>query len=314
MAQTPALSAREIWIRLLLYPAHTLPTAAAPVLVGVGLGLRNDVFSVWPVLAAFFGSWLIHVGGVLADNYALLRRHTDVPEHPELLEAVASGTLDLNKLRWITVGCFALGAAPAPYLVGIGGPLVLVIGAVGMLASLGYAAGGMRYVRFGLADPLFFAMFGIVGVVGTYYIQAAPAAGDVWQRFAVTEALPAAAFVVGLGVGALVTNVMVIDDIRDRFWDADKGWRTTAVRFGLTGSRVEYVALTLVAYAMPVGLWRWLPATAWLLLPLVTLPLALLILRAVLTRDTTAGLFRMSPRASMLSLCYAALLCVGLAL
>lgn len=313
MAQDTAVSARDIWIRLLLYPAHTLPTAAAPVLVGVGLGLRDGVFTALPVVVAFLGSWLIHVGGVLADNYALLRRHADVPEHPELLAAVDTGVLRLSTLRWITIGCFLLGAAPAPYLVAIGGPLVLVIGVVGIVASVGYAAGGLRYVRLGLADPLFFAMFGVVAVVGTYYIQAAPAAGDVWQRFAVTDALPLSAFVVGLPIGALVTNVMVIDDIRDRDWDADKGWRTTAVRFGVAGSRVEYAALTLLAYAAPFALWWWLPASAWVLLPLATLPLALLVLRAVLTRDTTAELFVMSPRASMLSLAYAALLCVGLA-
>ena len=47
------LSAREIWIRLLLYPSHTLPTAAAPVLVGVGLAIRDGVFSPLPMLVGF---------------------------------------------------------------------------------------------------------------------------------------------------------------------------------------------------------------------------------------------------------------------
>lgn len=313
MGDTTALSARQIWIRLLLYPLHTLPTAAAPVLVGAGLGLRDGVFALWPVLLAFVGSWLIHVGGVLADNYMLLRRHADVPEHPELLEAVESGILDLGHLRVVATGCFGLGAAPAPYLLAIGGPLVLAIGAAGFLASLGYAAGRMRYARLGLADPVFLAMFGVVAVVGTYYIQAAPAVGGVWDRLAVVDALPVAAFLVGLPIGALVTNVLVIDDIRDRFFDRNKGWRTTAVRFGLTGSRIEYVGLTALAYLAPFVLWRWLPATPLVLLPLVTLPLSLVVLRAVLTKDTTAELLPMSPRASILSMLYAALLAVGLA-
>ena len=61
--------ARELWVRLLLYPTHTLPTAAAPVLVGVGLAARDGVFAVLPALAAFAGSWMIHVGGVFLDNH-----------------------------------------------------------------------------------------------------------------------------------------------------------------------------------------------------------------------------------------------------
>jgi len=60
---------REIWIRLLLYPSHTLPTAAAPVFVGIGLALHDDVFAAAPLLIAFLASWLIHIGGVFTDNH-----------------------------------------------------------------------------------------------------------------------------------------------------------------------------------------------------------------------------------------------------
>ncbi|HEX6549895.1 MAG TPA: UbiA family prenyltransferase, partial [Gammaproteobacteria bacterium] len=187
-------------------------------------------------------------------------------------------------------------------------------GIVGILASLAYAAGGIRYVRMGLADPLFLLMFGVVAVVGTYYIQAAPAAGHVWSRWVVTEALPLKAFLAGLPVGALVTNVMVIDDIRDRAFDRIKGWRTTAVRFGLAGSRIEYLLLTVFAYLAPFALRLWFDVSAWVLLPLLTLPLAIHIARHVMTRDTTADLLAMTPRASLLAMVYAALLGTGLAL
>lgn len=315
MTGSPApLSRREIWVRLLLYPGHTLPTAAAPVLVAVGLALRDGVFAFAPALLAFLGSWSIHVGGVLADNLALLRRHPEVREHPELLDAVASGTLDLGLLRRAAIACFVLGAAPGLWLAWIGGPLVIVIGMVGVAASFAYAGGALRYARLGLADPLFFLMFGVVAPVGTYYIQVASGAEDVWSRPALTEGLPWTAFLVGLPVGALVTNVLVIDDVRDRFFDAAKGWRTTAVRFGVAGSRREYLALSALAYLAPLGLAWGLGLGAPVLLPLATLPLAAPIARAVLTEDTTAALLPMTPRASFLAMAYAACLAVGLAL
>ncbi|MCX7172745.1 MAG: hypothetical protein NT159_02185 [Proteobacteria bacterium] len=171
MAEPAALSAREIWIRLLLYPSHTLPTAAAPVLVGIGLAVRDHLFAPMPVLIAFLASWLIHVGGVFNDNHELLHRHPDVPEHPELLQALQTGTLTLVSLRNAILVCFTLAAFTGPYLLSIGGTPAFVIGIVGAASGYFYAGGPQPYVKHGLADPIFFAMFGIVAVVGAYYIQ-----------------------------------------------------------------------------------------------------------------------------------------------
>ena len=69
-------------------------------------------------------------------------------------------------------------------------------------------------------------MFGVVAVAGAYYVQAAPAYGATAGSLLVLQALPLKALVVGLPVGALVTNVLLVDDIRDRNFDALKGWRT----------------------------------------------------------------------------------------
>lgn len=293
-------SRRDLWIGFLLYPGHTLPTAAAPVAVAAGLAAHDRVFAPLPLLIAFLGSWLIHLGGVFADQYELVRRHPQLPEHPELLEALGDGTLDLARLRNAIVLCFALAALTAPYLVYLGGAAALLIGVVGAASSLSYAAGPWRYAPLGLADPIFFAMFGIVAVAGAYYIQA--------------QAFPAGAFILGLPVGALVTNVLVIDDIRDRSFDAAKGWRTGAVRFGIGWSRAEHLVLSVLAYLAPVGFWLGLGYSGWVLLPLLTLPWATRIAHAVWTSEQREELVPMTPRASLLALGYALLLGGGLAL
>jgi 1,4-dihydroxy-2-naphthoate polyprenyltransferase len=296
---TSSLSRRQLWVGFLLYPGHTLPTAAAPVLVAAGLAIHDGVLAPLPLLVAFLGSWLIHLGGVFADQHELVRRHPQLPEHPELLQALAEGTLELAALRKSILLCFGLAALTAPYLFYLGGGPALLIGIVGVASSLSYAAGPLRYAPHGLADPIFFAMFGVVSVAGAYYIQA--------------HAFPASAFVVGVPVGALVTNVLVIDDIRDRSFDAQKGWRTGAVRFGIGWSRGEYLALSGLAYVAPFGFWRVLGLSAWVLLPLLTLPWAVRIARAVCTSEQRVALHPMTPRASLLSLAYALLLAIGLA-
>ncbi len=314
MAEPATLSAREIWIRLLLYPSHTLPTAAAPVLVGIGLAVRDHILAPMPVLLGFLASWLIHVGGVFNDNYELLRRHPDVSEHPELLQAVRIGTLTFAGLRNAILACFALAGLTAPYLLNIGGTSALAIGVLGAASGYCYAGGPQPYVKHGLADPIFFVMFGIVAVAGTYYIQWAAWHGTASHGLDALLQLPWEVCLVGLPVGGLVTNVMLIDDIRDRHFDTRKGWHTFAVRFGLAGIRREYLALTVLAYLLPLAFWLWLSVSAWILLPLLTLPLAFHVARAVCTLDQTRDLLVMSPRASYLSLGYAALLALGIAI
>jgi 1,4-dihydroxy-2-naphthoate octaprenyltransferase len=314
MVAPPEPSAREIWIRLLLYPSHTLPTAAAPVLVGIGLAVRDHIFAPIPMLLGFLASWLIHVGGVFNDNYELLRRHPDVAEHPELLQALQTGTLTFAGLRNAILTCFVLAALTVPYLFSIGRTSAVLIGIIGAASGYFYAGGPKPYVKHGLADPIFFAMFGVVAVVGTYYIQWAAMHEAAAHGVGALLQLPWDVYLIGLPVGALVTNVMVIDDIRDRHFDAVKGWRTFAVRFGLAGGRSEYLALTVIAYVLPIAFWLGLGFSAWILLPLFTLPLAYNIARAVSALDQSKDLFVMTPRASYLSLIYAALLAVGVAI
>lgn len=315
MPRSRSASRRDIWIRLLLYPGHTLPTAAAPVVVAVGLAIHDGVFAPLPVAMAFVASWLIHVAGVFTDNYELVARHGDVPEHPELLDALRDGTLTLAGLRAAIAACFAGALLTAPYLAArIGLPAVVALGAVGVASSVIYSVGPFSSNRLGLSAPMFFVMFGIVAVAGAYYVQAAPlrTPGDGGAVF-VARALPPAALVLGLPVGALVTNVLLIDDLRDREFDRVKGWRTGAVRFGVRWSRAEFCALTAFAYAAPLWFWLGRGLSAWVLLPFATLPEAIAVARAVCTRDGATALFPMTPRASRLALVFSVLLAVGIA-
>jgi len=311
-ARPAAPTARKIWVDLLLYPTHSLPTALAPVLVGAGLGAREGLLAPLPVLVGFLGSWLIHVAGVFTDNHELLRLHPALPEHPELNRAVADGTLTLATLRRAIGAALGLALLTAPYLARVGGAPVLALGALGIAVSLAYN-GGPAYVRRGLADPVFFVMFGVVGVVGTFYVQAAATAGAP-APWALLRALPAAAWWVGLPAGAIVTAVMLVDDLRDVEFDRAKGWRTGAVRFGARFVGAEIAALVAFAYAAPVAFWPALDLGPWALLPLLSLPLAARIVRGVLRSRAREDLVPLTPRMAALALVHSLLLGIGLAL
>jgi len=282
-------------------------------MVGAGLAAHDGVFGSVPVLIAFLASWLIHVAGVFADNHELLRRHPQVVEHADLTNAVRAHTLTLNQIKLAIGACLVIALPAAIFFGSLGGVGALLVGVIGVAASLGYAAGPFPYARLGLAEPVFFAMFGIVAVAGTYYVQVTWHSAIASHAGGLPATLPPAAFVVGLPVGALVTNVLVIDDMRDRGFDAVKQWRTIAVRFGKAGSRLEYGALTALAYLAPFAFWLGLGLGAWSLLPLATLPWAVAIARVVMNDDLQGRLACLTPKASLLSCAYAALLAVGIA-
>jgi 1,4-dihydroxy-2-naphthoate octaprenyltransferase len=82
-------------------------------------------------------------------------------------------------------------------------------------------------------------------------------------------------------VGLLVTNILIVNNLRDIDTDRTAGKRTLAVRMGASATRWQYGLSVLIAYLMPLlmrlsgdlGNWFWLP---WL-----TLPLAISVARTV---------------------------------
>jgi len=300
MEQVQAWSRRELWRRKLLYPGHTLPTAAAPLLVAMGLALHDRVFAFVPALLALAAGWLIQVGGVLTDNYENLVQQPEDREHPELVQALQRGVLSLCALKAAIGACYALALLIGAWLVYWAGPFVLVIGLSSIAASWIYSAGPWPVGRHGFADPLFFLFFGIVSVAGGYYVQA--------------QGLPASVLAFGVPVGALTTNILIIDDIRDREFDAVKGKRTIVVRFGMQWSRAEFLALLVLAYLAPLWFWLGFDFGPWILLPWLTAPLALSLARAVVTLERHEDLVPMTPRAGRLLLAYCVLLAAGAAL
>jgi 1,4-dihydroxy-2-naphthoate octaprenyltransferase len=314
MRDVSAPSRRDLWLHWLVYPGHSLPTAAAPVLVASGLAIHDHVFAPLPVFLGFVASWLIHIGGLFTDNYELLVRHPNVNEHPELTKALREGTVTLNGLRRGIFACLVLSILPGPYLLHVAGTPVIAIGLLGMAGSLIYSAGPFPFGKLGISDLHFFVMFGVFAPAAAYYVQLAAhqQGGSDWHLL--LHGVPLRALIVGLPLGAIAVNILIIDDIRDRHFDAAKGWRTGPVRFGLLWSRVEYVLSSIFIYIMPFWLWLYWHFDASVLLSLLTIPFAAMIAKRVLTEESHDALLPMSPAAAFLCLTYALLLAVGLAL
>ena len=310
---SPTPTRRDVWVRMLLYPRHTLPTAVAPVCVATGLAVADGVAALGPAVGALLAGWLVQLGGVFADNYNNLRRNPDDREHPAFVRALEAGVVTLATLRRAVWGTYLAAVVVGMWLVWYGGLPALLIGVASILAGLAYSSDPFPLGDRALGDLLFFLFFGVVSVAGAYYVQAAVVLGPPLPVSPPTGSLPAAAFVVSLPVAALTTNILVIDNIRDREFDAEKDEITLAVLIGDTWSRIEYLALLVLAYAVPAVM-VFSGAGAWVLLPFLSLPYALVVAGRVWVRRTHEELVPMTPQAGQVVLLHSVLFGIGLAL
>jgi len=163
----------------------------------------------------------------------------------------------------------ALATLVGGYLVWVGGLPILAIGVVSLVCAVAYTGGPFALAYHGLGDLFVFVFFGLVAVGGTYWVQALTFSPEL--------------LLAGAGVGALVTAILVVNNLRDREGDAAAGKRTMAVILGESGSRTQYAVLLAVGALAPllgVMLVGW---SAWTLLSLLGFRFALGPLERVMT-------------------------------
>jgi 1,4-dihydroxy-2-naphthoate octaprenyltransferase len=247
----------------------TLPAAVAPVVVGTAVAYATGGFRAGPAVAALTGAVLLQIGANLANDVLDFERGADTADRLGPTRVVQAGLLDPGAV-WVATGAtFLLALLVGVYLVAIAGWPVVVIGLASIAAAVAYTGGPYPLGYNGLGDIAVLIFFGFVAVCGTVWVQAL--------------ALPALAWWAAVPVGALITAILVVNNLRDRATDASAGKRTLAVRFGRTGALAEYVGLLVAAYLVPVGLVAAGRLDLWGLLPLLSLPLAISVARRVLT-------------------------------
>ncbi|MFC5136086.1 MULTISPECIES: 1,4-dihydroxy-2-naphthoate polyprenyltransferase [Haloferacaceae] len=304
------VSRRRAWV--IAARPQTLPAAAAPVIVGVGLAIGAGTFAPLPALAAFVGAALIQIGTNFANDYYDAIQGADTDDREGFTRVVASGLIEPTEVKramWLT---FAAAIGVGTYLVYVGGVPILVIGLASVAAGIAYTGGPYPLGYHGLGDVFVFVFFGLIAVTGTYYVQAASLVGGAFPLWVPDGTVTLAAAVASLPVAALSTNILVVNNVRDREEDGETGKRTLAVRFGYRFSRAQYVGLLSLAYATPFWFYANGDGLASLL-PLVTLPLAVAVARTVLTETSGDALNPALESTGKLLAAYAVAFAVGLA-
>ena len=307
---TQDITRREAWV--IAARPQTLPAAAAPVVVGTGLAVHDSVFAALPAIAALLGAGLIQIGTNFANDYYDAVQGADTDEREGFTRVTAGGLINAETVKRAMYLTFAAAILLGTYLVYVGGLPIVVIGLLSVASGIAYTGGPYPLGYHGLGDLFVFVFFGLVAVAGTYYVQAAATLADPLTIGIPPETLPVVALVAALPIAALSTDILVVNNVRDKAEDATTGKRTLAVRFGYEVARVEFVAMLALAYAVPLWFLVRSDYSVAVALPYLTLPYAIRITRTMLTETAGEVLNPALERMGRLLAGYAVLFAVGL--
>jgi 1,4-dihydroxy-2-naphthoate polyprenyltransferase len=300
MATSTASRASGVRIWLMAARPRTLPAAVAPVLVGTALAGFGHIFHPLRFVAALLGAIFIQVGTNLSNDYSDARRGADTEDRLGPVRVTAGGLVPPKQVLIATYVSFAIAVLAGVYLITVAGWELLLVGAASILAGVLYTGGPRPYGYEGLGEIFVFLFFGIVAVAGSFFVQ--------------TTKLDWEAFALAVPVGLLAAGILVVNNVRDIDSDRRAGKRTLAVKLGRRRTRGLFAAIVYLAFLLAPVTWVFGPTKPWMLLPWLTLPLAVRLVRLVRNRSDGPSLNGALAQSGMLQLAFCTLLSAGLLL
>jgi 1,4-dihydroxy-2-naphthoate octaprenyltransferase len=277
------MTTREQWIAGAR--PKTLPAAIAPVLVGTAFAGYNT--TVLHTLLALIVALALQVGVNYANDYSDGIKGTDAHRigPMRLVGSGAATAKDVKKAAFIS---FAIAAIAGLILASRTSWLLIILGAICILAAWTYTGGPKPYGYQALGEVSVFIFFGVVATVGTYYVQ--------------TESISREVLLASFAMGALACAILVLNNLRDLENDKSVDKKTLAVVLGDLGTRDLYKWLMFFALAMSVALTFF---SFFYLLALLSLPLVSKSVRAVNSGASGTALIDLLAKTGRIQIIYA---------
>lgn len=243
------------WIHA--FRLRTLPLAISSIIVGSALAFHHKSFSVVIMALTLLTAVLLQILSNLSNDLGDHEHGVDNADRIGPARTVQSGTISVAAMQRAMLFVAALAFISGLWLIimvfGFSLTMIgfLLIGILAIGAAVKYTFGKNPYGYAGFGDISVFLFFGLVGVIGTYYLQT--------RTFDASIVLPATAF------GLLSAGVLNVNNMRDISNDAASGKRTLVVRIGSEKARIYHSVLIVLSLLLLVryvsdqeGNWGWL--------------------------------------------------------
>ncbi|MBI3040049.1 MAG: 1,4-dihydroxy-2-naphthoate octaprenyltransferase [Chloroflexi bacterium] len=248
--------------------APFLTASVVPVLLGTAIAWFATVTRYWGFFwLTLLAGLLIHMGTNVINDYFDHKSGNDEANR-EFVRPFSGGSrvIQLGLLTPLEALAgaslfFLLSAAIGFYLAWARGPLILILGAIGLISGIFYTGGPFNWAKRGIGELLVGLNFGVLMTLGAYYVQ--------------TQSFSWIPVIAAIPVSLLIAAVLYINEFPDYTADKQVGKNTLVVRLGRERAVILYVLMMLAVYlSIGVGVaTSALPLTA--LLGLLTLPLAI---------------------------------------
>ena len=226
---------------------RTLPLSLSGILVGTAMAIRDSFFDNLIFVFALLTTVGFQVLSNFANDYGDGVKGTDNEDRVGPARAMQSGLLTaahLKKGMWITA-LLSIGTSLAVIYYAFGSKnfllsvLFFVLGLAAIAAAIKYTVGKSAYGYRGLGDVFVFLFFGLLSVLGSYFLY--------------THTLMAVQFLPAITIGLLSVAVLHLNNMRDRKADAKVNKRTLAVFLGAKRSKLYHYSILMIAVVSWIG-------------------------------------------------------------
>ena len=239
--------------------ARTLPVMIMPVVIGAVLAWQQGYAFQWGLfLLTFVGALAAHLGANVTNDVFDFGEGTDqaaqqlMPQGTTLAtgsQELMSGSISLKAFRGLAVVLFAL-ALLCGIIIAFARPWALAFGVAGFLLAFFYVAPPLKlaYIGRGLGEIDILISFGILPLVGAYYVQ--------------SGMITASALLAALPIGLYTTAVLYFHHFLHWRADAEVGKVTPIVALGERNARIAG-AIILLLIALTIMLDASLQVYPW---------------------------------------------------
>jgi 1,4-dihydroxy-2-naphthoate octaprenyltransferase len=259
----PVHTSTRLLAWLVITRAPFLTAALMPVLIGGAFAARflpaGTPFPVGFYLAALVGVACLHLASNVFNDYFDWKSGTDQANASYFQKfsggsrAIELGLIDERGTWRLGWGLLIFSTLLGIYLTWQVGPGVLALGLTGAAAGFFYTAPPVRLVaRHGLGELAIGLAFGPLNTLGIFYVVTGGFDGG------------GMAFLAGVPVGLLTTNILMINQVPDLEGDASTGKNHLVVTLGRERTPLLYGSVLGLAALVHAGVVLTFPEAGWL--------------------------------------------------
>jgi len=225
---------------------RTLPLAMSGILMGAALSYLDRGFNQTVTILAIVTALFIQIFSNFANDYGDSQKGTDNQHRIGPKRTVQSGEISPRQMKAGMIVLIFLSLATGIWLVAEGTKdlemttslLFLAFGIVALIAAYRYTVGSNPYGYAGFGDVAVFLFFGILPVVGTYFLN--------------THKINPELFLPAVSIGLFSTGVLNLNNMRDIQNDRNSGKNTIVVRMGAANAKIYHSLLILTGMSAAV--------------------------------------------------------------